>query len=122
MSSRLKAPPQLVGLAKRIFHSPTLREALNKACVDEDVKVKTLVRVVATRWNSFVEAVIRALYLKPALNNLLRQTKWSKKGKDGLGDYKLSEREWALLTELQHVLEVGSSCCAITRVPHLCFS
>lgn len=68
-----------------------------------------MVRAVDTRWNSLVEAITRALYLKPALERLLAQTKYAKRGKHGLGDYKLTAKEWKLLAQLEDLLDVRQS-------------
>lgn len=65
-----------------------------------------MVRVVPTRWNSLVEAIQRALFLRPAIERLLSQTKYSKRGKDGLVRFKLSTKEWKLLEELDDLLTV----------------
>ena len=72
-------------LAKRIFHSPTLREDLAASCEKTKVVLKQMVRAVATRWNSLAQAIARALELCLALDNLLSLSKYTK-GRNGLSN------------------------------------
>lgn len=65
-----------------------------------------MVRAVDTRWNSFVEAVARAIYLKDALKKLFAMSKYNKAGPEGLLNFKLPEDEWVLLTQLHKLLKV----------------
>lgn len=70
-----------------------------------------MVRAVDTRWNSFVEAVARALYLKEALKKLVAMSKYNKEGSEGLLSFKLSDNEWLLLAQLHKLLKVR--CCVL---------
>ncbi len=100
---------QLLGLAKRAFHSPTIREDLKACCVAAEITPKQMKRAVATRWNSLAEAIHRALYLRKALDRLVSLTKYDKPKKNGgLRRYRLSDDEWTILTQLYEVLKVNT--------------
>ncbi|THH15827.1 hypothetical protein EUX98_g9402 [Antrodiella citrinella] len=97
---------KLTQLAKRIFHSPAIREDLRMACELCQIKPKQMIRFVATRWNSVSQAISRALYLRPALDTLLALPKYDKNNKKSLRRFKPSPEEWIVLEQLEPVLEM----------------
>jgi hypothetical protein len=100
---------QLTNLGKRVFNSPTLREDLKVSCERSKTKPMLMLRAVATRWNTMVELIGRALKLREALN-LLVNLEQHNKGSRGvrLNRFKLSKQEWDLLVQLHPLLEVFS--------------
>ncbi|KAJ3549237.1 hypothetical protein NM688_g5201 [Phlebia brevispora] len=99
------AVSKLSGLAKQIFHSPTLRSDLTAIQTKHELPQKQMLRAVATHWNSLAEAIGRALELRGALDWLLAQAKHDKGGKKGLRCYKLSNEKWKLLEQLFQLLK-----------------
>lgn len=97
---------QLSGLAKRIFHSPTLREDLATSCQKAKIPSKLMLRAVATRWNSLAEAIGRALELRQGIEKMLLMSKHDKGGKKGLRRFRLSSEEWKMLEQLYPLLKV----------------
>jgi hypothetical protein len=69
---------------------------------------KKMIRDVATRWNSTVEMIQRALHLAPALKILVIKAEHNKPGCGvRLARFKLSPEEWQLLADLSPLLDVG---------------
>lgn len=58
------------------------------------------------RWNSLVEAITRALTLRPTIECLLNLSKYDKAGQQGLRRYKLSQDEWLVLVQLHDLLKI----------------
>ncbi|THH16802.1 hypothetical protein EUX98_g9241 [Antrodiella citrinella] len=96
---------KLSQLAKRVFHSPAIREDLQMSCERCNIKSMQMIRTVATRWNSMAEAITRALYLRPALEKLLSLPRYDKAGKTGLKRFRLLAPEWLILEQLEPVLK-----------------
>lgn len=82
---------QLVELAKRVFHSSTIRTDLKSCCAKEKTPELQIIRAITTRWNSLALAIGRALKLRAALVRLLNMPKYDKIGKKGLARFKLSD-------------------------------
>ncbi|GJF00030.1 hypothetical protein PsYK624_163070 [Phanerochaete sordida] len=95
---------KLVELAKRVFHSPTIRADLKSCCIKDKCPDLQMVRAIATRWNSLAQAIGRALKLCAPLTRLLTMPKYNTKGKKGLARFQLGEKEWDLLRELHALL------------------
>ncbi|KIP05872.1 hypothetical protein PHLGIDRAFT_14237 [Phlebiopsis gigantea 11061_1 CR5-6] len=85
------AVTKLVELAKRVFHSPSIRADLKSCCVKAQVDDLQL-------------AVIRALKIRGGVNKLLALPKYTAKGKKGLGRFKISDDEWTILEQLKDLL------------------
>jgi hypothetical protein len=97
---------QLKNLGKRVFNSPTLREDLKTSCEQSKIKPKLMIRAVATRWNTMVELIGRALHLREALTLLVNLEQHNKGRSVRLNRFKLSKQEWELLSQLYPLLEV----------------
>ncbi|TDL13115.1 hypothetical protein BD410DRAFT_735692 [Rickenella mellea] len=96
---------QILALAKRVFHSPLLREELKKICVKIKIDYKILMRAVPTRWNSVAVALERAIYLQPALDKLTVMDQFNTSRGTKLKKYKLSKEEWEVLKQLNPILQ-----------------
>ena len=101
---------QLVELAKKVFHSPNLRDELRLCCEKVGIKPKQLKRSVATRWNTLAEVIERALYLRPAIDKFVLLSKFEKMGQRGPRRYQLSPSEWDILIQLEDMLSVSLLC------------
>ena len=97
---------QLCELAKRVFHSPTIREDLTAACEKHRLTPKQLIRAIVTRWNSLAMAIARGLELRAANDTILAMSKYTK-GSSDLRRFRLSLAEWELLAQLYGVLEAS---------------
>ncbi|GJF00144.1 hypothetical protein PsYK624_164230 [Phanerochaete sordida] len=95
---------KLVELAKRVFHLPTIHADLKSCCIKERTHDLQMICAIATRWNSFLQAIERALKLRVLLTRLLLMPKYNKKGKKELARFQLSKKEWNLLEQLHAVL------------------
>ncbi|THH23259.1 hypothetical protein EUX98_g7913, partial [Antrodiella citrinella] len=100
------AVTKLTQLAKRIFHSPAIREDLRLACERSGIVPKQMIRSVATRWNSTSQAISRALYLRLALDKLFALPKYNKNDKKSLKRFKPTTEEWTILEQLEPILEM----------------
>ena len=76
-----------------------------------------MLRPVPTRWNTFAEALTRALELQAAIDKLVSLPKHVKSGKKGVGRFKLTSKEWLLLKQLNPILEV----CTLLSMPGTSF-
>ncbi|GJE97034.1 hypothetical protein PsYK624_132440, partial [Phanerochaete sordida] len=97
---------KIVELAKRVFHSPTIRADLKSCCIKDKVADLQMIRAIPTRWNSLAQAIGRVLKLRAPLTRLLKLPKYNKKGKKGLARFYLEDEEWDLLTQLHGVLVI----------------
>lgn len=102
-------------IGKRFHNSDALQLELVQACLDVKIPPMSMIRPVSTRWNTYADVIPRAIYLRPALDRMLSQSRYNK-GKRPLGSYKLSSVEWSLLAKLVPMLEVLSSLSVI----HIC--
>lgn len=64
-----------------------------------------MIRAILTRWNSLAQAILRALELRAAIDNLLSLSKYGK-GKNNLRRFKITMAEWQLLEQLSRILQV----------------
>ncbi|KAF7371898.1 Zinc finger BED domain-containing protein 4 [Mycena venus] len=97
---------KLCTLAKKVFHSPTPRIDLFKACKKCDVAPLLMVRNVSTQWNSTAMLLKRAVELKEPLKMLVGMEVHNCSRSARLGHFKLSKKEWELLEELEPLLDV----------------
>ena len=102
---------QLTELAKRVFHSPTLRVDLAACCAKSHIEAMEMIRSIVTRWNTLAEAIGRALYLRDAIDKLVTLAKHQKvpSGKKSIRRFKLTDDEWLLLEQLHPLLEVRTT-------------
>lgn len=118
-SELLILPRQLVELAKRVFHSPSLRTDLRTCCEKAEITPKEMKRAVPTRWNSLAEAIGRAVELRAGIDALVRLGKYDKPAKKGeLRQYRLSPREWDILGQLHEVLKVRTLSLYVLTMPY----
>ena len=96
-------------LAKRIFHSPLLRDDLATCCTRVKVEPKLIKRSVPTRWNSVAEMIESALYLRPALDRLVEMDRHNTVTKTRLRKLKIVTKEWEVLSQLAQMLSVCNS-------------
>ncbi|TDL13925.1 hypothetical protein BD410DRAFT_686493, partial [Rickenella mellea] len=100
------AMTKILGLAKRVFHSPALRDELKDLCIRvAKIEPKILMRAVPTRWNSVAVALQRALHLQLALDKLVMAKQFNTSRGVKLKKYKLSTDEWGILTQLSPILQ-----------------
>lgn len=99
---------QIKNLAKRVFHSPPLRNSLATACAKTGIKPLEMVRAVDTRWNTVSMTLSRALALKPGLQILVAMPEHTRPKSARLQRFRLSTSEWALLAALFPMLDVRS--------------
>ncbi|THH18736.1 hypothetical protein EUX98_g8907 [Antrodiella citrinella] len=99
------AVSKLTQLAKRVFHSPSIRHDLKTQCESCGITPKQMIRTVATRWNSTSDAIARALELRLAINKLLALSKYDQPGKKGLRRFKLFDPEWVILERIHPLLQ-----------------
>ncbi|THU95120.1 hypothetical protein K435DRAFT_798347 [Dendrothele bispora CBS 962.96] len=94
-------------LGKKFRNNDLLQEELVQLCKSENISPKKLIRPVDTRWNTMLDVIERALYLRPVLDRMLSMAKFTKKGKGRirLVHLKLTPEEWELLTELRPILK-----------------
>lgn len=83
-----------------------MQAELIQAAVATGIPAKKMIRPVDTRWNTMCEVIERALELRPALDRLLSQPKYTK-GKTNLSKLKLTGTEWNLLVLLKPTLKVS---------------
>ncbi|TDL14850.1 hypothetical protein BD410DRAFT_733533 [Rickenella mellea] len=96
---------QILGLAKRVFHSPLLRDDMKKLCVKFKIDYVVLMRAVPTRWNSVAMALKRALVLQPAIDKLVTMDQHNTSRGPKLKKYQLSKNEWDILKQLSPLLQ-----------------
>ena len=96
-------------LAKRIFHSPLLREDLSMCCTRMKVEPKLIQRSVPTRWNSVDEMIESALHLRSALDRLVEMDRHNTVAKTRLRKLKIMAKEWEVLSQLTQIISVRNS-------------
>ena len=96
-------------LAKRIFHSPLLREDLSICCTHVKVEPKLIKRSVPTRWNLVAEMIESALHLQAALDRLVEMDRHNTVAKTHLRKLKILTKEWEVLSQLTEILSVCNS-------------
>jgi hypothetical protein len=93
-------------LAKRVFHSPLLRDDLAACCIRVKVEPKLIKRSVPTRWNSVAEMIESALHLRPALDRLVEMDRHNMVAKTRLRKLKILQKEWEVLSQVTKILSV----------------
>ena len=93
-------------LAKRIFHSPLLRDDLSACCTRMHVDSKLIKRSVPTRWNSIAEMIESALHLRSALDRLVEMDWHNTVAKTCLQKLKILQKEWEILSQLTVIFSV----------------
>jgi hypothetical protein len=104
-----------------VFHSPTLRDALEATCLEIGIKPQSFIRPVATRWNSLAEVLQRALVLEEAINSLCDRHEFNNRTMR-LRSFILSDDEKLVMAQLSPLLDVGLLAFVIPshlRSPHL---
>ena len=98
---------QLRNLARRICNSPTIRADLKLACEKAKIEPKLMIRDVATRWNSTIAMINRALELQEALSILVSMESHNQPHTAQLQRFQLSRQEWFFLKQIKPLLDVS---------------
>lgn len=97
-------PCQLTKLAYKINNSSGILEEWNQLCRAVKIEPYLMIKPVDTRWDSKSHMIARALYLKPAIEDIC--TRRSYVAKYNTGRLKLGREEWMILMELEPLLGV----------------
>ena len=100
---------QLTKLAYKINNSPGILEEWKQLCHAVKVEPQLMIKPVDTRWDSKSRMIARALYLKPAIEDIC--TRKSYVAKYNTGRLKLGREEWTILTQLEPLLGVCIMSC-----------
>ncbi|THU77327.1 hypothetical protein K435DRAFT_702637 [Dendrothele bispora CBS 962.96] len=94
-------------LGKMFRNNDILQNELVQCCKTDNIEPKKMIRAVDTRWNTMLDVIDRALYLRLPLDRLLSMGKYTRKGKGKkmLVHLKLSSDEWDLLVEIRPILK-----------------
>jgi hypothetical protein len=87
-----------------VNNSPGLLEEMHASCVAAKIEPLRMIKPVDTRWNSKSHMISRAIYLRPAIEDVC--TKNSIVAQYKTRPLKLKREEWVILDELSPLLGV----------------
>ncbi|KAF9013827.1 hypothetical protein BDZ89DRAFT_923691, partial [Hymenopellis radicata] len=94
-------------IGNRCARKKTLQSLLGDLCEEEGLKVRKMIKRVATRWNTMHGVVKRALKLRPALDRLVMLPECNQgEAKTHLKRLRLTDAEWSLFSNLLPVLRL----------------
>ncbi len=85
-----------------------MQEDLAEKCKEVGIAIQKMIRAVVTQWLTHGTVLHRALVLRPALDMLCDMDDWNKNRKKAINCFKLSNREWQFIEQLQPMLIVAN--------------
>jgi hypothetical protein len=91
-----------MSLSKKVQNSRRYHDVLKEKCTERNVPPLSLIKVIATCWNSHMMCLLQLFELQKPVDDLCID--WTLK----LRDFTFTACEWDIVEQLEHILKVST--------------